>query len=169
MKDIKIIDNFLNEKEYSFILENLISKNFPWYISDMSDYPDDKNTQLYHIFYNNNIPYSDYFCKLQSIYDKLKIFSLYKVRLIATMKFDGKNNLFHTDIENIKSKELDIKTAIYYINTTDGGTEFEHNNKIVESVSNRMVVFPYHLKHRTVKHKTGDDFRYVLNLNYIEQ
>ena len=116
-----------------------------------------------------DIPYSDYFCKLQSIYDKLKIFSLYKVRLIATMKFDGKNNLFHTDIENIKSKELDIKTAIYYINTTDGGTEFEHNNKIVESVSNRMVVFPYHLKHRTVKHKTGDDFRYVLNLNYIEQ
>jgi len=165
MSDIKIIDNFLEKKDFDDLLKNIINKNFPWYVSDMSDYTDDNNTQLYHILYKNNEANSDYFKTFQNIYNKLNIFLLHKARLIATSKHDGKNNLFHIDVENIELPNL--KTAIYYINTNDGGTEFELNNQIVNSVSNRMVIFPYNLKHRTIKHKSGDTFRYVLNLNYI--
>lgn len=168
MKDVKVIDNFLNTQEYNSVINTVVSKNFPWYISDESDYPGDKNAQLFHILYNNNIPYSNYFDKFQPIYDKLKIFSLFKVRLIATMKYNGKDNMFHTDLENVDLFKVPTKTAIFYLNSNDGGTEFEHNNQIVNSVSNRMIVFPSYLKHRTIKHKDEEVFRYVLNLNYVD-
>ena len=168
MSDIQIIDNFLPEKEFNNILDVFITKGFPWYIADISDYNNDNNTQLFHILYNNNVPFSDYFNKLQPIYNKLNIFSLYKVRMIATMKSEDKKNLYHTDLEFLNSKNNNVKTAVYYFNSNDGGTEFEHNGQIVESVSNRMIIFPHHLKHRTVKHTKGDPFRYVLNLNYVE-
>ena len=76
--------------------------------------------------------------------------------------------MFHTDLENVDLFKVPTKTAIFYLNSNDGGTEFEHNNQIVNSVSNRMVVFPSYLKHRTIKHKDEEVFRYVLNLNYVD-
>ena len=164
---IEVIDDFLPKEEFDKLLDRIICKNFPWYISDVSDYHGDNNTQLFHILYNNNLPNSDYFSDFQYIYNKLNIFALYKVRLIATLKDNGKSNKFHTDIGTIPLNKVNSKTAIYYINNNDGGTEFE-NKEIIKSKSNRMVIFDSKLRHRTVKHKTGDDYRYVLNLNYIK-
>ncbi len=81
------------------------------------------------------------------------------------MKYSGKNNMYHTDIENLKMNNPKCKTAVFYFNTNNGGTEFEHNEQTITSVANRMVVFPFNFRHRTVKHTEGDTFRYVLNLN----
>ena len=165
---MKIIDNFLNKEEYNNIVNIIADKEFPWYVSDMSDYPDDDNTQLYHVLYNNNIPYSDYFKDFQIFYDKLEMFYLFKVRAIATLqkRNDEKSNIYHTDIENVGILDT-CTTAIYYLNSNDGGTQFEKDDSIVESVSNRMVIFNSTMKHRTVKHTKGDCFRYVLNFNYV--
>jgi len=169
MSEVKVIDNFLNDEEYKNVVNILAEKQFPWYVSDMSDYPGDNNTQLYHILYNNNIPYSDFFQNFQPLYDKLEIFSLFKVRAIATLQknsFNNNPNMYHTDVENVGILDK-CTTAIYYINSNDGGTQFEKDGNIVKSVSNRMVVFNSTMKHRTVKHTKGDCFRYVLNFNYV--
>jgi hypothetical protein len=165
-KDIKIIDNFLNKNDFNNIRDEILSCNFPWYISEYSDYSKDKNPQLYHIFYLNNLPNSNYFKILQPVYDKLNIFSLFKVRLIATMKYDGTDNKFHTDLENIGLLKT-CTTAVFYLNSNDGGTQFQFDNKIVKSEANRMLIFNSTLKHKTIKHKTDVPFRYVINLNYI--
>ena len=76
------------------------------------------------------------------------------------------NNHYHTDLE-FQGSPATATTAVYYINENDGGTQFEHDGKIIKSVANRMVIFNSNLKHRTVKHTNGVPFRYVLNINYV--
>ena len=58
-----------------------------------------------------------------------------------------------------------LTTSIFYINSNDGYTEFEDGTKI-ESVGNRLVTFPYHMKHRGTT-CTNKPFRIVINFNYF--
>ena len=58
-----------------------------------------------------------------------------------------------------------LKTSIFYINSNDGYTEFEDGTK-VESVANRLVTFPHHMKHRGTT-CTNQPFRLVINFNYL--
>ena len=56
-------------------------------------------------------------------------------------------------------------TAIFYVNSNNGYTEFE-NGAIVESEENRMVVFPAEMKHRGTS-CTDKKIRVVINFNYL--
>ena len=58
-----------------------------------------------------------------------------------------------------------LNTSIFYINSNDGYTEFEDGTKI-ESVSNRLVTFPHHMRHRGTT-CTDKPFRLVINFNYF--
>jgi len=166
MNKVEVIDNFLTEENYEKITDVVCNHKFPWFVSESSDYRDDNNAQLYHIFYNNNVPNSDWYYKLEPLFQKMEIFSLFKVRGIATMKSNGNDNIYHTDME-YQGKPTTATTAIYYLNTNDGGTQFEYDGKIIKTVANRLVMFNSLMRHRTVKHTTGDPFRYVLNINYV--
>ena len=64
----------------------------------------------------------------------------------------------HIDTSNV------CKTAIFYINTNDGWTEFENGDK-VESVENRIVIFDSQTKH-TGTTCTNAKVRVLINLNY---
>ena len=68
---------------------------------------------------------------------------------------------FHQDfaIEN-------ATTAIFYLNTNNGWTQFEDGTK-VESVENRLVTFPA-TTHHVGFSCTDESVRIVLNLNYIK-
>ena len=57
------------------------------------------------------------------------------------------------------------RTAIFYLNSNDGYTEFEDGTRI-ESVANRIVSFPYYMKH-TGTTCTDQPFRSVINFNYF--
>ena len=74
---------------------------------------------------------------------------------------------FHTDYEcNMGSNRYDkATTSIFYLNTNDGYTEFEDGTRI-ESVANRLVTFPNHMKHRGTT-CTNKPFRMVINFNYF--
>ena len=71
---------------------------------------------------------------------------------------------FHNDI---KEKDTDYpgQTAIFYVNTNDGYTEFEDSTR-VESVANKIVIFDSKLKHRGTT-CTNQKTRVVINLNYV--
>ena len=56
-------------------------------------------------------------------------------------------------------------TSILYMNTNNGYTEFQ-NGAIVESIENRMVVFPAEMKHRGTS-CTDEKIRVVINFNYL--
>ena len=66
--------------------------------------------------------------------------------------------LFHIDYP-------DGKTAVFYINTNDGYTEFESGVR-VSSVANRVCIFDSNLKHRGTTHSEGENQRIVVNFNY---
>mgnify|MGYP002012765708 CR=1 FL=1 len=69
---------------------------------------------------------------------------------------------FHTDYIELNK---DVKTAILYINTNDGYTEFESGVR-VSSVANRVCIFDSNLRHRGTTHTEGDQQRIVVNFNY---
>ena len=66
---------------------------------------------------------------------------------------------FHRDVK------YDCHTAIYYVNTNNGYTEFENGDR-VESVENRMVIFKSDTMH-TGKSCTDENVRVLINFNYF--
>ena len=58
----------------------------------------------------------------------------------------------------------DMKTAVFYINTNNGYTEFE-NGVRVKSVANRYLSFDTPLSHRAIS-CTDELRRIVVNFNY---
>ena len=68
---------------------------------------------------------------------------------------------FHSDLE------YDCTTSIFYVNTNNGYTQFKNGAKI-ESVENRLISFPTHMKHCSVN-QTDTPFRSVVNFNYYDR
>ncbi len=96
----------------------------------------------------------------QPILDKIKAEAWIRMKLNCTLKTDNHmESAYHTD------RGFACMTAIYYINTNNGYTQFEHDGSKVNSVANRIVMFPSNVKHRGVT-TTNTPFRMVLNLNY---
>ena len=69
------------------------------------------------------------------------------------------------DINEKRMLESTPMTAILYINTNDGYTVFEDGTKI-DSVANRICIFPYYLKHSGTT-CTNANRRIALNINYV--
>ena len=70
------------------------------------------------------------------------------------------------DINEERVIDSNPKTAIFYINTNNGYTLFEDGTK-VESVENRICIFPYYMKH-TGTTCTDKNQRVVININYTK-
>ena len=82
----------------------------------------------------------------------------YRVKANLTLKTSTpEKSLFHSDYK-------DMKTAIFYINTNNGYTEFK-NGVIVNSVANRLCNFDSNLEHQGVT-CTDEKRRVVINFNY---
>ena len=58
-----------------------------------------------------------------------------------------------------------MRGALLFLNTNDGYTKFEDGTK-VESIANRMVIFPTNIKH-TGTTCTDQQSRIVLNINWF--
>ena len=59
-----------------------------------------------------------------------------------------------------------MTTAIFYLNTNNGFTEFKDGD-IINSVRNRLIMFPANTSHRAVGQSDVNQ-RIVLNFNFIE-
>ena len=71
------------------------------------------------------------------------------------------------DVKTLPEKLKIWTTAVFYINTNNGYTEFEDGTRS-ESIANRMVTFPANLKHRGTT-CSDEKTRIVINFNYIER
>ena len=164
---MKIIDNFLEEKEFKKIQQTMMGLNFPWYYYIHSSFDSDFQSSLTHMFYNIQArpqsagAFTD--VGLELLYPVLrKLKSVALVRIKANLTYPSKKkHSMHTDF-NFKG----LKTAIYYINTNDGGTKIK--NKFVKSIENRMVMMPGSVPHATVSHTDTAIGRFVINFNYYE-
>jgi hypothetical protein len=163
---VKIVKDFL-EKDFFNDLKNLvIESEFAWFQrKTMVSASTDNLGYFTHSFYNNNkINCNTYFKYILPILDKLNSKAVIEVRanLCPSVFFKEDKCAFHID------NNFNCKTAILYLNTCDGGTEFKIKDKItfVKSEENKIAVFDSNIEHRAITSKDSD-FRYILNLNYF--
>ena len=165
---MKIIDNFLPEEEFksiqTFMMGNLIRENriiqpHWWYVNGTAQ-PDDGQFHMGHMFYQPDVGENSKHIHIWNNF-MIKVEAKKCMRIKANMTFktsEPEPSIYHTDYE-------DIKTAVFYINTNNGYTEFK-NGVIVNSVANRVCIFDSNLKHRGTTHTEGDHQRIVVNFNY---
>tara|TARA_Y100000296_G_scaffold31495_1_gene36559 strand:- start:82 stop:582 length:501 start_codon:yes stop_codon:yes gene_type:complete len=161
-----VIDNFLDEQSFQNLQNIMFGENFCWVYNGAIDYEDDEDKfQFTHSFYKNNIgPSSQQYGKLSHILNKIRPKEIFRIKAnLLSRTSEIVENSFHVDIVDLGI--LPWTTAVFYMNTNNGYTEFETGAK-VESVENRMLVFPAEMKHRGTS-CTDKKIRVVVNFNYL--
>jgi hypothetical protein len=102
----------------------------------------------------------DYF--LDKIYIKLGCNALIQSRANLSLKQCKNTRLFfHTDYS------FKCFTSIFYMNTNNGGTILDENQKIkIDSVENTMLIFDSQTPHAQLT-QSDTKRRIVLNINYF--
>ena len=157
---MKIIDNFLPEEEFKSIQSLMMGGQFNWFYAEGLSYRDDESYQMVHMFFQPEVgSNSEYLPMWSNFMTKVEAKKCARIKANKTFKTsEPEPSLYHTDFE-------DMKTAIFYINTNNGYTEFE-NGVRVNSVANRVCIFNSNLNHRGVTLTEGDQQRIVVNFNY---
>lgn len=163
---IQVIDNAVSVEDHQRIESTLLNANFPWFYNTNKvgkQFEDHlHNFQFTHKFYADYAVQSAFMSLIEPILVKLNPSAL--VRIKANLNTVTEHMIvyeMHRDFES-----FDGWTAIYYVNTNNGYTVFE-NGKRVDSVANRLVVFPATLSHAGTS-TTDQKVRSVINFNFYK-
>jgi hypothetical protein len=165
---MKIHKNILDKEKFKEIQNILTSTEFPWYLNYVVNFGLNKkvkfNHQMCHIMYIDNVVNSNFYHIIKPVYEKIKWFSLLKVKANLIMRSEKIiEHSMHTDFPK---KPYKTYTGILYINTNNGYTKFD-NGKIINTEENKYVEFDSQLKH-TGSSCTDEEYRIVINFNYIK-
>jgi hypothetical protein len=160
---MKIIDNFLDEPTLWFLQDSLLGDQFPWflnkYVAQFKETDDINDYQLTHTFFRDS-KQSETYNIVKPLIDKIKPDAL--IRSKANLNPNTsviKEHGFHKDVS------FDCNTAVFYVNTNNGYTVFENGEK-VESLANRLVIFPSQTLH-SGSTCTNEKVRCVINFNFF--
>jgi len=164
---MKVIDDFLDKKDFLFIHNLIMNEPFPWFHMDSykeTGLEKDKtnNFSYYlHMLYDDNVPTSQYFEQIVPlIFDKIEFKSLIRVKVNS---YARENKLIEHDLHT--DYDYSNTGAVLSINTCDGYTKFEDGTK-VESVANRIVLFDASKPHCSTN-TTNQQRRVNINFNYF--
>ena len=173
---IEIIDDALAPMEMAAIEGHLMGQDILWnwneniVAEEQRECEKKYDQQMTHLFYMNPTFLSpDYRC-LEPLFYKLNASVMIRVK--ANLTFCTEKNIltgWHTDVIESWGKEHKTKTAIYYVNGTNGYTMIRDDDGVetkVEGNKNRLVIFPSHFKHAGVT-CTSPRKRVVVNINYL--
>ena len=181
---MEILDNFLPHQEFVHLEQYFMGGVLLWTYQQHKvtcgpNEQDVDNYQFTHPFYfqeafGGNFRYeiSPDFQSILPLVNRLDFIALHKVKA----NFEPlKRKRFHSDFHYDWAEMQDgnpipsntMTTAIYYVNSCDGYTEFE-DGTVTEAVANRLVKFPANLKHRGVS-QTDTRFKCVINFNFFEK
>ena len=180
---MQIIKNLLPKEVFLEIKKKLQSTEFPWYYNESQvlakddienlnqqdgpwydGFTDDTESFFCHQFYFNGMPASTFYPNILPLINAIEPVALINIK--ANLNINKKTANFsgwHRDIH--KNKKLTHKTAIFYLNTNNGYTELENNEKII-SEENKLLIFDSNKLHRACQ-QTDTDTRIVINLNYF--
>ena len=159
---IKEIKNFLSKEDFIKLNSLITDHEFPWRIRKRMT-PDDANYYFTYNFYNNFSQSSEYYFNyIVPILLKLNCKAPIQVRSNMVISKLFEKSGWHIDYP------YNSTTAILYLNTCDGGTEFKINNKIkfINAEENKIIIFPSNIEHRGCT-STDSDKRYIINFNYF--
>ena len=155
---MKVIDNFLEQDTFINFKNIITSEFFPWYFNKekvLSNSNHLDNFQFVNTFKDGNTANH----LLDIFADKLKVTQFIRAKLNLTTRTSKIFKFqYHNDLN------VDCNTAIFYINTNNGYTQFKNRRKI-KSVENRLLIFDNKLQHRGTT-STDTKTRIVLNLCY---
>ena len=161
---IKVIDNFLDEEEFKSIQSFMMGGEFRWFYSEGRVTNDDGLFCMIHMFFQPEVgSNSEHINIWNNFMRKIEATKCYRIKANMTLKSSSQ---IADDTEwHIDDQGDALKTAVFYINTNDGYTEFK-NGVRVNSVANRVCIFDSNLKHSGTTHSEGDTQRIVVNFNY---
>lgn len=164
MSEIKIIDNFLPEKEFAYIQEAMMSAWFAWFYNDHVTFKEEdhliNNFQFTHAFFAN-YEKSNQYQLIEPLIRKINPTGLVRVKAnLGTRTEEHVEHGFHVDYD-----VPNLTTAIFYINDNNGYTKFVDGKK-VESKANRFIEFNSQKLHTGVS-QTDTKARVAINFNYI--
>jgi hypothetical protein len=162
MSKIKIIENCLSKEDFANLKNTINSDYFAWYLNTGVNTLQDNYTQFTHTFYNNYAQNSNLLDNLKPIINLLNPLALIRVKAnLLTKTNEIIKHGFHVD------QDFKCTTAIFYVNTNNGYTEFESGEK-VSSEENKLVIFDTFLKHSGTT-CTDTNERIVINFNFVEK
>jgi len=163
-----VIDNFLSDDIFNPLNDYLNDVYTPWfYKNGTTDLGERDISWFSNCFYEFNKPVNFRFDDfIPPILNKLNVRSLIRVQCNLTLKSES-TKLSHTNWHTDYNYE-DSKTAILYMNTNNGCTVLENGNNEykVNSIRNRILIFPTNTLHRTQLHSDTEK-RIVINFNYF--
>ena len=167
---VEVIDNFLEESEFEALEQVMMYPHIPWYYQDRIDTEDEDGSKFMfcHLFYQTPIGASSAFMSaLDPTIEKIYPLSLYRIKANCTPRTPKiRLNTMHQDMHGMSNRVKEQwTTAIFYMNTNNGYTEFKDGTK-VGSVANRFCFFPAVTFHRGTS-CTDQNIRGVINFNYF--
>ena len=164
---MRVIDNFIHTDQFQHIQNVMLGQDLPWFYNDGIVGPDDPpgSFQFTHTIYcaHGVSPFpvkviqSNWLPLIGPVVNQLGGKGWRFKANMGPRTTEITRNKFHRDF-------LNITTAVYYINTNNGWTEFENGDK-VESVANRIVIFDSNTMH-TGTTCTDEKVRVLINFNY---
>ena len=148
----------------------ILSDYFPWYWNDgvvrgHGDVNNSKSYQFTHRIFDltDRGILSDDYSVCDTLQQRLAVRKLDRIKMNLTPRtFFHRKGGMHIDLIGQSSPQ---KTAVFYVNTNNGWTEFKKGGK-VKSVANRMVIFDSKLYHEGYS-CTDQKRRVVMNFNWI--
>ena len=162
---MKVIDNFLKQKEYKNFYEDIMSPGFAWFYNDFKIKYGEKEQiqdfQFTHAFWLNEVASN----KIETLTPLLK--KIGKPSLLrAKANLGIVTEKHYTAGLHVDNKKDKVFTGIYYVNDNNGYTLFKDGTK-VESKANRFLEFESKEYHSGVS-QTNTKRRVVVNLNYLK-
>ena len=163
---MQVIDNFLPEYQFRQISNVILGNQFSWHFFEGIVGPNDGRYQFTHAIFDlrHGGILSDYYPLFDIVQQQLRVSRLDRIKLNLNPKtvFHRKGG-YHTDLPKSNQPQHQ-KTAVLYLNTNNGWTEFKKGGK-VKSVANRIVIFDSNIEHQGVT-CTDEKRRIVINFNY---
>jgi len=183
-KLVQIYDNFLDTKLFKPLQEILLGPDFSWVYNDkitaekyngikqldnvdVVRHQDDDTFQFTHLFFRGSSQgdWSPQTFNINPVLNAIAPRAWTRIKAnLGTRDPEHTMGGWHTD-SKIGALSTNITTAIFYMNTNNGYTLLETEEKI-ESVENRLVVFPCDMLHTGVS-QTDTKIRVTLNLNFF--
>ena len=166
---IEFFDDFLDPKLFADLERRFCSDYVEWHYNKFVVFDDEKdsldNFQFTCTAYRDGTPLNEHYNAILPFFEKLDVKVPLRVKInLQTITPEIIKRTFHSDMAGILGNNP-YKTAIFYLNTNNGYTEFE-TGETVESIANRIVIFDGRIKHRGTT-CTDQKTRVVLNINYI--
>jgi hypothetical protein len=168
-RKIEVFDNFLKKEDLIKIQNEVFNPEFPWgYNEDICGHEEEKNKldncMFVHGVYRSqpNFVISPLFKVLEPLLNKLNIDSLCRIKINLNLRTENHvEHCYHVDHTN----DL-FYSAIFYLNDCNGGTNIE-GQPFIESVANRLLVFPSNIPHTGVT-QTNTKRRDVINIIFTK-